>query len=935
MRTGIGMGRLRDRLGFVALGVAAAAAVAAGLAARGPAVAERAEFSWPSNRLPAASPTRAWVTPLLLARHFPAGLTARVPCGDEQVLPGAGRAVVLLATARDAVRWNALQVVRSADTGETVVRVGRKELARVPRAAAGTRCSLGIHLDETSWTVSPVGAPSRSGSLSTPPGVAGLITELDLRARPGLTVSVLPIPLDTHASSRQTALRILAGILVAAAAALILVAGRRRTREVRFGGVAPQDVVVAVVLAAWWLLAPLQDDDGWVRARQTNSLASGGFSNYYEHWGANLPLATWLEWMQHFLVAHSSSLAFHRLPSVLLMAGTWIVCRVALARRPARTPRRRDPALWAAAATFAAGSVAFGNTLRPEPVIALLAAVILVACLAYLARPAVDLLLLAVLLVGLATTVHPSGVVAGAPLVICLPQIARDVRKRTIAASQLLAVFVIGVAWTLLLAFLDADTESRATSVDLIRAAGGHSDGVFQEVQRYGRLGEPGASPLRRMFVGVLLLLAVASVVSLVKRGRPLADRLPAASVALSLVFLSVTPSKWIWHFGAFVGVAAVAAGFETDRLSEARVSGRLRAAAGAAVLVVAVAAGVEANHWGPLDVGRLDWSITPGFYVLASVVTFAGVVVGGRLGAVPTSAVVVLPALLATMVVVTIVTFLADTATTHGWTAARQAAGSLVGRDRCGVASDLVAATPTGPPARQPAVSSGTRQVSSVTETGRTRLPVALDRTGSTPWYAIGPAPVGIFVGGAWAPHDRLDVMWGRAERRRVLELDSGTADLLQSTDGPDFARWRFVAESSFPVRPAAADRVRFRVTASDGQSSPQITSPTGSLSRPLERLVDGGARTLVSPFLFEGMPCARLPSLSYGVAAIPNMLVDWVPVPSLTNPTSPWAGLAEVLNLERVPVRSSVDRGPIFVYTVRVDPRDAVAPARRSIVS
>jgi hypothetical protein len=682
------------------------------------------------------------------------------------------------------------------------------------------------------------------------------------------------------------------------------------------------------VLATWWLLAPLQDDDGWVRARQTNSLASGGFSNYYEHWGANLPLATWLEWLQHFLVAHSGSLALDRLPSMLLMAATWFVCRLALTQHQGN-PERRDAVWWTAALTFSAGTIAFGNTLRPEPVIAFFAATILAACLAYLARPAVDLLLLAVVAGGLAVTVHPSGVVAAAPLAICFPQIVRDARARAVALLPLFAVALIGAAWTVLLAFVDADTESRSTSVDLIRSAGGHSDGILQELQRYGRLGATGASPLRRLFVGLLLLIAVASVLSLVRKRRSLADRLPATSVALSLVFLSVTPSKWIWHFGALVGVAAVATGFETHALS--RVSGRSRAAAAAAVHVVAVAAGIEANHWGPLDVGQL----MSGWYVFGAVLAFAGTVLVGELGIVRQSGVVVLPALLASTIAVTVVTLAADMAVTDGWTAGRQAAGSLVGRDACGVASDLVVATPTRERTSRRVEASGTRQVSSIGVDRRERQPVELDRSGATPWFTIGREPVGVFIRGRWAPDDRLVVAWGRSSSSGTLKLRTGTADLMQSTEGPDSPSWRFVAESTFPARPPIADRIRFRLRSSNRAADIHVSSPTGSRTQPLERLVGQNVRTLVSPFLFEAMPCAKLPSLAYGIAERPHVLVDWVPVPSLTNPTSPWVGLSQVFELERMPVKSPVDRGPIFVYTVRVDPRDAVAPARRTIVS
>jgi hypothetical protein len=327
---------------------------------------------------------------------------------------------------------------------------------------------------------------------------------------------------------------------------------------------------------------------------------------------------------------------------------------------------------------------------------------------------------------------------------------------------------------------------------------------------------------------------------------------------------------------------------------------------------------------------------VTPGWYVLAGLIAFVGAVVAGRLGVVQRSAVVVLPAILVSMMTVTIVTFLADTAATAGWTTSRQAAGSLVGKDACGVASDLVVSTPTGERRSHGAVSSGSRRILSVGATDlHSRRAVKLDRTRSTPWYAVGRGAIGVFVGGHWAPRDRLEVMWGRTNMQRVTELQAGNADLLASTEGPDAARWSFVAESSFPIRPAMANRVRFRLLSSGGSSSPEVTPPTGSISQPLARLIQADKRTLVSPFLFEAMPCATLPSLVYGVADSPDLLVDWVRVPSLTNPSSPWAGLSELLELDRIPVSSEVDRGPIFVYKVRTDPRDAVAPARRSILS
>ena len=173
------------------------------------------------------------------------------------------------------------------------------------------------------------------------------------------------------------------------------------------------------MIGCWWLLAPLHFDDGWVRARETNLSGVGGFSNYYENWGANLPLGGWLEWLQHFVVAHTTSLAIHRLPAVALLAGTWLVCRHCLVRLLDASPNTRSYGWWSGTLVFCVGVTAFGMTLRPEPVLALLAVSVLACCLRYAREPGLSVLILAVLLVGLAATAHPAGVVAAAPLLVC------------------------------------------------------------------------------------------------------------------------------------------------------------------------------------------------------------------------------------------------------------------------------------------------------------------------------------------------------------------------------------------------------------------------------------------------------------------------------------------------------------------------------------
>ena len=61
--------RPHDKRVAVALLLALGALVAAGLAAVGPAVPERAVYAWPPAHLPEAKPTRTWFAPLLVARQ--------------------------------------------------------------------------------------------------------------------------------------------------------------------------------------------------------------------------------------------------------------------------------------------------------------------------------------------------------------------------------------------------------------------------------------------------------------------------------------------------------------------------------------------------------------------------------------------------------------------------------------------------------------------------------------------------------------------------------------------------------------------------------------------------------------------------------------------------------------------------------------------------
>jgi hypothetical protein len=550
---------------------------------------------------------------------------------------------------------------------------------------------LHLRVEGRDWTIARGGGATLRGSLSSPPSVYGLLTELELRARPGLRVTVEPIPQDTRPSDRQTGLRIAAALLLAAAIAILVWPPRRLGgRPWRLGRPTAPDVFVLATVLVWWLVAPLQDDDGWVIARESNSLVSGGFSNYFKDWGADLPLATWVEWLQHFVVAHTRSLALARLPSVCALLLVWVVCRWCLKEALGSSPRRAPLAWWSGAIAFAVGAVAFGMTLRAEPLIALLSVGVLACCLRYARSPSVEAVALAAVAVSFAVTSYPSGLIAAAPLVLCIPRMIRDARRRIgLTPLRLASLAFVAAGTTLLIVFLDADLSTRRENARLLEESGSHAASLGQELDRYLHLSDSGASPARRTFV-VLLLLAVIALLARLRRRTRLEDVLPTGSIALGLLFLTLTPSKWIWHFGGFIGFCAVAVGLETHYLRTAAPPPRARLAHSAILVLFLVGAASQAHSWEPLDVGRLHWSHLPALFVAAVLLALLGTLVAARRGATWRFELVFLPVALLAVLSLTVSLFVIDAAATSGWTTARQTVGSLVGEDACGLASDL-----------------------------------------------------------------------------------------------------------------------------------------------------------------------------------------------------------------------------------------------------
>jgi hypothetical protein len=327
-----------------------------------------------------------------------------------------------------------------------------------------------------------------------------------------------------------------------------------------------------------------------------------------------------------------------------------------------------------------------------------------------------------------------------------------------------------------------------------------------------------------------------------------------------------------------------------------------------AAIVVIAIGAVSQAHSWGPLDTGRIDLNHVPAVFVAAIVLVLGAVALAARLGRIRRPEAVVLPASLATVLVVTLVLFAADAVATDGWTAARQSISSLVGRDGCGAASDTEIA---------------------LADPGRSTSAIRLAPGAATPWYPVSARPMGVFVRGPWNEGDALVVEWGVKTPSGAKALGSGSMDAGDLSPGRALARSRFVPDSAFPPRPRNADFVRFRShPVSDTYMS--VTPPVPYSWISLASVVgNSGTPSVVSPVLFAAMPCAALPVLSHGVAQPPAVLVDGNYGITVLNYSSPFVGLRTMLDVTRLPARSPAHQQPMDVYRVIVPPGDSIASA------
>jgi hypothetical protein len=503
-----------------------------------------------------------------------------------------------------------------------------------------------------------------------------------------------------------------------------------------------------------------------------------------------------------------------------------------------------------------------------------------------------------------------------------------------------------------------SDLHERRSEARLVRTAGDATASWRGELTRYEFGGAEGTT-LRHLSVALML----AALIGYLARSRPSSKLdLPATSLALTLVLLIPTPSKWAWHFGALAGLAALTVAAEIARL---RAEGetlnwpiRPLLAIGLAVLVVSWSMGFTEDWSSGFGLRTLNWTfgferrvtvVRLGLVACAfmfSVSVLLALVRHGRTGAWRSPWTMVpwlVPLVVLPLLVFNIAMLAADAVKTPGWTLAHQNVDALQGRGGCGLAADTVVAAPwsmqTLAPINVRTATPHAGQFPSPPLRGSSVFSL-LDQGDDTrlglPWFtAPQTGRIGFYVLSTGDPADSVRARWGHVTASSVRPgtwrgIDLTNFDSVHS----DVVGWTFLPQSLLLGRGKDANAVQLQLE-SDAMPSHAL-SATGAIAyQPISLSTlfrRQGARPLVWPNLLLYMPCARQPRLDKGVVEVPTVLVAQSGFFPLEFPTSPFHGLVDLYGFRDLSVADSkVDpQGVTVLWVERRIPGAAVARAQ-----
>ena len=571
-----------------------------------PVIADDPVVSWP----PAGQQPRSTVLPL--SPYRPLQLTATIPCATLHVVdaqPGGGEALRTLPADVGTAPGEGLVV--AAEQGVVTVTASGAEVLR--EAVPSVRCSYQVLADAGGVRVARDGAGIATRTHLLVPEVAELQTDA-VGTATGLSVQ---LHTDARYQSRPTLLKTAVLVAHGLALAALLVLAWRRWPGAGSGLVRPRlswaDAAVVAVSLFWVVAGPVNIDDSWYLLMARNAMQSGYLGNViYQFNVTENPFVASQYAMQAWgALGGQWSLGWMRLQPLAYGLATYALLRVLVATALGRVAQRPLVA-WAVAAAHLLWWLPYGMTLRPEPLIALGTAGVLVFSELARRRRSVGVFAVAVAVAALTVTASPTGLVAAAPLMVCLPWLWQWWRAES-ARSRVTAALLVGAAASIVIPVAFAD----ATVGDVLESVAVHrwyyrQYAWYEEYLHYADLLVPDERGAWGKRLPVLLTLGVLLAVALGAGRRPgTAGRSgqllgeAAAITALGLVVMALTPTKWVNHFGAVAAPATVLLAAALIRSPLPRRVGAATMAIGSAGLVAAVSVAFAGpNLWRPLS----DW---------------------------------------------------------------------------------------------------------------------------------------------------------------------------------------------------------------------------------------------------------------------------------------------------------------------------------------
>lgn len=517
---------------------------------------------------------------LPLSGYLPSQLDVEISCSALESAAGSGERVAVATApsqAGEAASARGL-VIRGGDAGATI-RTQGDLVASIEPFQLGECSSVRVAIDDAQTRVvlhpsAPGGAIDVISHLDGDhrPQVVGLFSELADGAREGVTAHVLA---DSRYSTTPSGIKIAAVLIGVVATILAWYAlrrldGRARPllRRVRRPRIGILDAIVGGVLLLGYVIGANTSDDGYIFTQARAAAESGYMTEFFRYFAApyapfGMPfyVYTWLENIS------PSSLVI-RLPTLALAFGSWwLLSRHVIPRLGGRAAQSTIARV-TTAGLFLVFWLTFNNGIRPEPIISfgvLATWVLLERCIA---TGRLAPLAGAFVIGGLTLSAAPTGTFCLAVLIAGARPVTAIIRKR-IARHGLLPTLAPLAATglsTLFLVFWDATLRTVAQSTALLGEVG-PSGSWYDEKQRYEWLLNVNADgSLTRRFAVLAMLLCLAIVVTfLLRHGRiPRLARGPVQRIAvlgvLSLLVMSLNPTKWTHHFGAFAAIAAMLA---------------------------------------------------------------------------------------------------------------------------------------------------------------------------------------------------------------------------------------------------------------------------------------------------------------------------------------------------------------------------------------